>query len=297
MKGARFESKEAVWAAADKDQVLFVRRRSLSLTRRASLHSLTPSLPPSEPPVQQGQEQQQQAHRLLLRLQQGSHPGSGALCRRLLVLLRRRAAGCLLGGDSVWWRPHVHRRRQQHGQRKKGKTSIGSTRRVVQGLDLCSNVRTGRVGKLMADAAAAQGFAVPSDAVLGHTRKQTKAEALDSELDEAYTNLAELFNGFPRVDPDSQVVLESEPPEPAPDEPRRFSRAMVVPGAARRLDKEGLLTNIMSLDMTFSSFQMNLTDALRLGLKWADGGPLVDPSRCRWCACVPADDAPGRVSE
>ena len=72
---------------------------------------------------------------------------------------------------------------------------------------------------------------------------------------------------------------------------------MVVPGAARRLDKEGLLTNIMSLDMTFSSFQMNLTDALRLGLKWADGGPLVDPSRCRWCACVPADDAPGRFSE
>ena len=45
MKGARFESKEAVWAAADKDQVLFVRRRSLSLTRRASLHSLPPSLP------------------------------------------------------------------------------------------------------------------------------------------------------------------------------------------------------------------------------------------------------------
>ena len=49
MKGARFESKEAVWAAADKDQVLFVRRRSLSLTRRASLHSLLPSLPPSLP--------------------------------------------------------------------------------------------------------------------------------------------------------------------------------------------------------------------------------------------------------
>merc|ERR1712020_285327 len=40
VKGARFESKEAVWAAADKDQVLFVRRRSLSLARRASLHSL-----------------------------------------------------------------------------------------------------------------------------------------------------------------------------------------------------------------------------------------------------------------
>ena len=181
------------------------------------------------------------------------------------------------------------------GNRKKGKTSIGSTRRVVQGLDLCSNVRTGRLGKLMADAAAAQGFAVPSDAVLGHARKQTKAEALDSELDEAYTNLAELFNGFPRVDPDSQVVLESEPPELAPDEPRRFSRAMVVPGAARRLDKEGLLTNIMSLDMTFSSFQMNLTDALRLGLKWADGGPLVDPSR-QAVVAAPKPGCPPKVT-